>query len=88
MTFEQLPHAEQSIIKTFELMKILLPNDEIEQALDCLDEDLQELETKEMKPKEVLEFMKNFSKEQREALNDWICNNSDSSNLSLFVLLQ
>lgn len=69
MKFEQLPQAEQSIINSFTLMEIIFSKSDIIEALDCLDEDLKDLEADKAKPQEVIDYMKKWSKEKREEVN-------------------
>lgn len=69
MKFEQLPQAEQSIINSFTLMEIIFSKSDILEALDCLDEDLKDLEADKAKPQEVIDYMKKWSKEKREEVN-------------------
>lgn len=69
MKFEQLPQAEQSIINSFALMEIIFSKSDILEALDCLDEDLKDLEADKAKPQEVIDYMKKWSKEKREEVN-------------------
>lgn len=69
MKFEQLPQAEQTIINSFELMEIIFSKNDVLEALDCLDEDLKTLEAEQSKPQEVIDYMKKWSKDKREAIN-------------------
>lgn len=69
MKFEQLPQAEQTIINSFELMEIIFSKNDVLEALDCLDEDLKTLEAEQSKPQEVIDYMKDWSKNKREAIN-------------------
>nr|DAH59783.1 MAG TPA: hypothetical protein [Caudoviricetes sp.] len=69
MKFEQLPQAEQTIINSFELMEIIFSKSDVLEALDCLDEDLKTLEDEQSKPQEVIDYMKEWSKNKREAVN-------------------
>lgn len=69
MKFEQLPQAEQSIINSFDLMDIIFSKSDILEALDSLDEDLKDIEAEQSKPKEVIDYMKKWSKEKREEVN-------------------
>lgn len=69
MKFEQLPQAEQSIINSFTLMEIIFSKSDILEALDCLDEDLKDIEAEQSKPQEVIDYMKKWSKEKREEVN-------------------
>lgn len=69
MKFEQLPQTEQSIINSFDLMEIIFSKSDILEALDCLDEDLKTLEAEQSKPQEVIDYMKEWSKNKREAIN-------------------
>lgn len=69
MKFEQLPQAEQSIINSFDLMEIIFSKSDILEALDCLDEDLKDLEAEQSKPQEVIDYMKKWSKEKRDEVN-------------------
>lgn len=66
MKFEQLPQAEQTIINSFELMEIIFSKSDILEALDCLDKDLKTLEADKAKPQEVIDYMKDWSKNKRE----------------------
>lgn len=69
MKFEQLPQAEKSIINSFDLMEIIFSKSDILEALDCLDEDLKDLEAEQSKPQEVIDYMKKWSKEKRDEVN-------------------
>lgn len=69
MKFEQLPQTEQGIINSFDLMELIFPKSEIIEALDCLDEDLKDIEEIQSKPQEVIDYMKNWSKNKRDEIN-------------------
>lgn len=68
MKFEQLPQAEQSIINSFDLMDIIFSKSDILEALDSLDKDLKDIEAEQSKSKEVIDYMKKWSKEKRKEL--------------------
>lgn len=69
MKFEQLPQTEQGIINSFDLMELIFPKNEIIEALDRLDEDLKDIEEIQSKPQEVIDYMKNWSKNKRDEIN-------------------
>ena len=68
MKFERLSQAEQTIINSFELMEIIFSKSDILEALDCLDEDLKDIEAEQSKPQEVIDYMKKWSKNKREEI--------------------
>lgn len=70
MKFEQLPQDEQSIINSFALMELLFSKSDILEALDCLDEDLKTLEAEQSKPQEIIDYMKKWSKNKREVIEN------------------
>lgn len=71
MKFEQLPQDEQAIINSFELMELIFSKSDILEALDCLDKDLATIEAEQSKPQEVIDYMKEWSKNKREEVNQF-----------------
>lgn len=69
MKFEQLPQTEQGIINSFDLMELIFSKSKIIEALDRLDEDLKDIEEIQSKPQEVIDYMKNWSKNKRDEIN-------------------